>query len=95
MNKNSSKRNANGSFAKLAIIVIFLAVVTAVAVPAISSGAGSLSKSSEDTKTFFSQFIIAGGPIVWFILLPMSIVTVYLAIYLCLSGFFSKSCKPY
>ncbi len=34
-------------------------------------------------KTFFTQFVIAGGPIVWFILLPMSIVTVCLAIELC------------
>ena len=30
-------------------------------------------------KSFFQQFIIAGGPIVWFILLPMSLITVYLA----------------
>jgi len=34
-------------------------------------------------KSFFAQFVIAGGPIVWFILLPMSIATVYLAIELC------------
>jgi len=34
-------------------------------------------------KTLFAQFVIAGGPIVWLILLPMSIVTVYLAIELC------------
>jgi biopolymer transport protein ExbB len=32
------------------------------------------------TATFFRQFFVSGGPIVWFILLPMSIVTVYLAI---------------
>ncbi|MHC4790298.1 MAG: hypothetical protein ACYS8Y_02490, partial [Planctomycetota bacterium] len=31
-------------------------------------------------QTFFEQFVIAGGPIVWFILLPMSLVTVYLAV---------------
>ena len=31
-------------------------------------------------KTFFTQFVIAGGPIVWLILLPMSIATVCLAI---------------
>lgn len=30
--------------------------------------------------TFFQQFFVAGGPIVWFILLPMSIITVYLAV---------------
>ena len=31
-------------------------------------------------KTFFTQFIIAGGPIVWFILGPMSLIGCYLAI---------------
>lgn len=30
--------------------------------------------------TFYRQFFIQGGPIVWFILLPMSVVTVYLAL---------------
>ena len=34
----------------------------------------------EQGKTFYRQFFIAGGPIVWFILLPMSVVAVYLAI---------------
>ncbi|MHC4835376.1 MAG: MotA/TolQ/ExbB proton channel family protein, partial [Planctomycetota bacterium] len=30
--------------------------------------------------TFFERFFVAGGAIVWFVLLPMSIVTVYLAV---------------
>ncbi len=30
--------------------------------------------------TFYRQFFVEGGPIVWFILLPMSVVTVYLAL---------------
>ena len=30
-------------------------------------------------QTFFEQFVIAGGPIVWFVLLPMSLIMVYLA----------------
>ena len=34
----------------------------------------------EQGKTFYRQFFIAGGPIVWFILLPMSVVAIYLAI---------------
>jgi biopolymer transport protein ExbB len=37
----------------------------------------------EKAETFFSQFVLAGGPIVWLILLPMSVFTLYLAIYLC------------
>lgn len=34
----------------------------------------------QSSGTFFRQFFVSGGPIVWFILLPMSIITVYLAI---------------
>ncbi len=30
-------------------------------------------------RTYFEQFFTAGGPVVWFVLLPMSVVTVYLA----------------
>jgi biopolymer transport protein ExbB len=30
--------------------------------------------------SLFEQFVIAGGPIVWFVLLPMSLVTVYLSV---------------
>ncbi len=40
--------------------------------------AGRLDRSGE-LPTFFSQFVIAGGPIVWFVLVPMSLITVYLA----------------
>ena len=37
------------------------------------SGAGG------ELPTFFEQFVIAGGPSVWFVLLPLSLVTVYFA----------------
>jgi biopolymer transport protein ExbB len=30
-------------------------------------------------RTYFEQFFTAGGPVVWFVLLPMSVITVYLA----------------
>jgi hypothetical protein len=36
-------------------------------------------------QTFYRQFLCAGGPIVWFVLLPMSVVTVYLAMDLLMS----------
>ena len=36
-------------------------------------------------RTFFTQFIIAGGPIVWFVLGPMSLLCSYLAIDACFS----------
>lgn len=32
-----------------------------------------------ELPTFFEQFVIAGGPIVWCVLLPLSLVTVYFA----------------
>jgi biopolymer transport protein ExbB len=38
------------------------------------------STESGSAGTFFQHFFIAGGPIVWFVLLPMSVITVYLAI---------------
>lgn len=37
------------------------------------------SDKSGEMPTFFEQFVIAGGPIVWFVLLPLSLVTVYFA----------------
>lgn len=40
---------------------------------------------AEQGKTFYRQFFVSGGPIVWFVLLPMSVVAVYLAIDLLIS----------
>ena len=37
------------------------------------------------SQTFFDQFIIAGGPVVWFILLPMSFIATFLAASYCLT----------
>ncbi|MCI0499534.1 MAG: MotA/TolQ/ExbB proton channel family protein [Planctomycetales bacterium] len=37
-------------------------------------------EAEQIAATFYHQFFVAGGSIVWFILLPMSIITVYLAI---------------
>ena len=34
----------------------------------------------EQSRTFYRHFFVAGGPIVWFVLLPMSVIAVYLAI---------------
>ena len=33
-----------------------------------------------ESPTFLKQFVIAGGPVVWFVLLPMSVITVFLAV---------------
>ncbi len=45
----------------------------------VTRGFASRLGRSGELPTFFSQFVIAGGPIVWFVLLPMSLITVYLA----------------
>ena len=67
-------------------VAIGLAVSFLLAAFAATAGAATLDSLLSrlgDTQTFYSQFIIAGGPIVWFILLPMSVVMLYLAIILC------------
>jgi len=43
-------------------------------------GFGGLLAGGDTRPTFFEQFVIAGGPIVWFVLLPLSVVTVFLAV---------------
>ncbi len=62
----------------LSIAMVFvLAVIVAVRLQFLGIGS-SIAAGQEDTRTFFTQFVIAGGPIVWFILLPMSLITVFL-----------------
>jgi biopolymer transport protein ExbB/TolQ len=64
--------------------VIFLACA-AMGVTAILAAAWRVDFSSSGAagwarpRTYFEQFFTAGGPVVWFVLLPMSVVTVYLA----------------
>ena len=50
-----------------------------------SCGAYAQGPESGAAGTFFEQFFVAGGAIVWFVLLPMSIITVYLAVDLLVS----------
>ncbi|MBN2269531.1 MAG: MotA/TolQ/ExbB proton channel family protein [Sedimentisphaerales bacterium] len=45
----------------------------------VARGLAGGSDRSGELPTFLEQFVIAGGPIVWFVLLPMSLITVYLA----------------
>jgi len=65
---------------KIIGFVMMLAVVLAIMVVTMGGGFGANIASTSQTHTFFEQFVIAGGPIVWFVLLPMSLVTVYLAV---------------
>jgi biopolymer transport protein ExbB len=66
-----SCHQATYAFKRLAQVALFLAV---------SSLASAQQPASEAAATFFERFFVAGGPIVWFVLLPMSVVTVYLAV---------------
>lgn len=62
--------------------IILLAALTAVvAILLIAAAHGE----NQNGRTLFAQFVIAGGPVVWFILLPLSVVTVSLAAEFCLT----------
>jgi biopolymer transport protein ExbB len=65
---------------KVVFLVIALAGVSVVIAVTMGSSFGTDSTGADRTQTFFEQFVIAGGPIVWFVLLPMSFFTVYLAV---------------
>ena len=65
---------------KVICLIMFLAVVLAVIVTVMRGDFGANATRTAQTRTFFEQFVIAGGPIVWFVLLPISLVTVYLAV---------------
>ena len=65
-----------GFLLKTGFLVIVLAVVLAVIVAAMRSASAA---DALGDRTFLGQFVIAGGAIVWFVLLPMSLLTVYLA----------------
>ncbi len=61
----------NGSLNKLLLILLL-----AITVENVFAEAGL----GEQSRTFYRHFFVAGGPIVWFVLLPMSVIAVYLAI---------------
>ena len=79
------QRCAGPSGAKIALPVFVAAAVSAVSASASAAAFDEVFAMGPDTKTFFFQFVVAGGPIVWVILLPMSVITGYLAIDLALS----------
>jgi len=83
MQKNSKKNSRFHMTVAIGLAVSFL--FAAFASAAIAAPPDSLLSRLGGTQTFYSQFIIAGGPIVWFILLPMSVVMLYLAIVLCVT----------
>ncbi len=71
---------SKGFLVKTIFLVVLLVVITAVIVISMSVGGGAEPSNSRGSRTFFEQFVISGGPIVWFVLLPLSAVMVYLAV---------------
>ena len=70
---------------KMVLLVAALAAVLWVIVATVRNGFGVGVVEAGGTRTFFKQFVIAGGPIVWFVLLPMSLIAVYMAVEHCLT----------
>jgi biopolymer transport protein ExbB len=80
-----SKNEMRKSFLiKTVFLVIALAAVLAVII-VVTSGSGVDANRAVRRHTLFEQFVRAGGPVVWFVLLPMSLVTVYLVTEHCLT----------
>ena len=63
---------------KLIILIAALVLVLAGIVTALSFASKGLAETEQNT--FLGQFVVAGGPIVWFVLLPLSVVTLYLVV---------------
>ncbi len=67
------------------ILLIMLAFAVALIVVSLSRGLSASSDAAVKPSSFFTQFITAGGPIVWFVLLPMSLAAVFLVFEHCLT----------
>ncbi len=65
---------------KIVLLVGGLGVILAIAAVVIRSSLSMGAAGGVQSKTLFEQFVIAGGWVVWFILLPMSVVMVYLVV---------------
>ena len=65
---------------KTFVLIIAIAVVLMIIVAVSSIGSASETADKIETQSFLEQFIVAGGPIVWFVLLPMSLIMVSLAV---------------
>jgi len=72
-------------FSIRAVLLIFLFAGVLAVIFVLGKSAGQTSSEQIEKQTFLEQFVIAGGPIVWFVLLPMSLTAMYLAIDYCLT----------
>ncbi len=73
------------TFLSKTVFLIGLAVLVIALIAALHSQSGGSAAAAGQSQTLFEQFVVAGGPIVWLVLLPMSLVAVYLAVEYCLS----------
>ncbi len=72
-----------GILLKLFFMAAALVVVVMILITAAKTNFNGAAAGSTMPKTYFEQFFVAGGPVVWFVLLPMSMVTVYMATECC------------
>ena len=66
-----------GFVLKVIMLVAVLAAVVAV-IATVHGRSGERAGADSQGHRFFEQFVVSGGPVVWFVLLPMSVVMVYL-----------------
>jgi len=76
---------AKNFFLKTFFLAAALAVVFAIIVMAANFKYTGTPNQQRPSQTLFEQFVIAGGPVVWFVLLPLSVVMVFLAAEYCLT----------
>ncbi|MBN2456825.1 MAG: MotA/TolQ/ExbB proton channel family protein [Sedimentisphaerales bacterium] len=69
--------NVSQKFGKPLLLAVLVAALI-VLIIALKAGPDNTTAVANQTQTYFQQFVVAGGPIVWFALLPLSIFTVYL-----------------
>ncbi len=62
------------------VLVVMVAMMSQLSQGRVPRGVRSVIAAQGGTRTFFTQFVVSGGPIVWFVLLPMSLVMVFLAV---------------
>jgi biopolymer transport protein ExbB len=73
--QENMKRN---DLIRLFMLPAVLAVVALVIIAAKNINSAAIAAGQR--QSFFEQFFIAGGPVVWFVLFPMSLLTVYLVV---------------
>ncbi len=72
-------KNSKGWLVKIIFFVLFLATVVLIIIST-RSGLDVSGKNTFGSRSFFEQFIAAGGPIVWLVLMPMSVTMASLVI---------------